>query len=378
MKNLLVFLFTLLTCLPLYGQTALELYNNKDYQALIKLEVEIDKLSADELYMVGFAFFQLEKDQKAIEFYDKAIAKGLDNSDVHFYKGISLRYLEKFEEALKEIEFSLKKDPTNQEYMNEKGMVYYVQTQYDKALEIFEQAKNLPKTFPEPYYWIAVIYQEKKDFSKALIAYYDAIKNLPIENGYYLTSLISIGQIEYVFTKNYKKSSKAYSEAITLDNKNYDLYNKLLKSFNGEKEYTKADSLFKILKKAFDNGKLSKEFMETKTIGIAQFEWNGQMAAITQSFITPENILDISHQVFLLNKTGDKIERNFQIEKTIQLDKDGAKYLLCEQNKQAGEHITYPYGWATDNIPLDDLQKAITLVLDGKMKKSASSNYGRK
>jgi hypothetical protein len=38
-------------------------------------------------------------------------------------------------------------------------------------------------------------------------------------------------------------------------------------------------------------------------------------------------------------------------------------------------HYTYPYGWKTDIIPLDDLKKAIGYVLDGKMKYQAASKF---
>ncbi len=155
-----------------HGQSVTELYNKKDFQGLVKLESEAANLSAEELYMIGYAFFQTENDNKAIEFYDKAMSKGLNNGSVHFYKGLSLRYLKKYDSALTEIEKSLQLEPTNQEFMNEKGMVFYSQLNYDKALEVFELAKKLPNTFPEPYYWIARIYHEKEDFNKALIAYY--------------------------------------------------------------------------------------------------------------------------------------------------------------------------------------------------------------
>jgi tetratricopeptide (TPR) repeat protein len=359
-----------------YGQTTQELYKNKDYKSLIKLEGKADKLTPDELYMVGFAFFQLENDNKAIEFYDKAIVKGLNNGSVHFYKGMSLRYLKRFEDALREIELSLKFEPANQEFMNEKGMVYYSQNQLDEALEIFEQAKKFTNTFPEPYYWVARINHEKQDYNKALVGYYGAVKNLPKGNSYYLTSLMTIGQLEYTLTKDYKKSAKAYYEAAALDKENYELYYKLIKSLNAGKEYEKADSLFVILKVAFENKKLPKEDMEIKAITIAQFEWNGQIATITRSLIDPKETLDISYKVFLINKAGDKVERRFVVEKTMQLEKDGVKHLLCEQNKKNGGHVTYPYGWSTDNIPLDDLQKAVISVLDGKMNPGASSNFG--
>jgi len=378
MKHILTITLTTLLYSFSYGQTVTDLYNKKNFQELVKFENKSDKISADELYMVGFAFFQTENDNKAIEFYDKAILKGLNNGSVHFYKGLSLRYLKNYDEALKEIEKSLKLEPTNQEFMNEKGMVFYSQSNHDKALEVFEEAKKLPNTFPEPYYWIARIYHEKQNFDKALTAYYETEKNLPKDNSNYLTTLLAIGQLEYTFTKDYKKSAKAYEQAIELDKENYELYYKLMKSYNSAKEFKKADSIFSIVKTAFENKKLPKDDMEFKAVSIAQFEWNGQIATVRKSLVDAKETLDITYKVFLQNKQGDKVERRFVVEKTTQIEKDGAKYLLCEQDKKTGGHITYPYGWTVDNIPVDDLEKAIKLVLDGKMTQGASSNFNNK
>lgn len=147
MKRTLTIILTVSLYSFLYGQTPTELYNNKNYQELVQLEKKADKLSPDELYMVGFAFFQLENDNKAIEFYDKAISKGLDNGSVHFYKGLSYCYLQKYDEAMKEVEIALKKEPTNQEFMNQKGLIYKYKGEEDKALVIFEQATKLPNTY---------------------------------------------------------------------------------------------------------------------------------------------------------------------------------------------------------------------------------------
>lgn len=378
MKNTLTIILTVLLYSFSYGQTPTELYNNRNYKELVKLEKKADKLSPDELYMVGFAFFQLENDNKAIEFYDKAISKGLDNGSVYFYKGLSLCYLQKYDEAMNEVVIALKKEPTNQEFMNQKGLIYKYKGEEDKALAIFEQATKLPNTYGEPFFWVAYMYHGKQDFKKALDLYYIALDSVPKRNSYYLTTLQSIGQLEYTYTKNYLKSAYAYSQAIQIDKDNYELYYKLMKSYNAAKEYTKADSIFNIVKIAFENGKLPKENMELKTIAIAQFEWNGQVAIIIKSLVEPKEMLDISYKVFVLNKEGNKVERRFVVEKTIQLEKNEAKHLLCEQDKKTGGHITYPYGWSTDIIPLDDLEKAVKLVLGGKMKQSASSNFGNK
>jgi tetratricopeptide (TPR) repeat protein len=375
MKYILILALALVPYTFSYGQTVTELYSKKNYEELVKFENKFEKLTAAELYMVGFAFFQSENDIKAVEFYDKAISKGLNNGTVYFYKGLSLRYLKRYDESLIEIEKSLKFEPTNQEFMNEKGMVFYVQLKYEKALEVFEAAKKLPNMFPEPYYWIARIYHEKENFDKALAAYNEAEKNLPKESSYYLTTLLAIGQLEYNQTKNYLQSARAYKTAIGIDKENYEIYYKLMKSYNSGKEFKSADSIFALVKTAFENKKLPKDEMEIKTVSIAQFEWNGQIASISKSLVDTKETLDIAYKIFLLNKQGDKVERRFLVEKATQIGKDGIKYLLCEQDKKTGGHITYPYSWTVDNINSGDLEKAVKLVLDGKMMQAASSNF---
>lgn len=375
MKNILTFIFISFIFICSLGQTVTDLYNNKNYSELIKFEQKGDKLEAQEFYMIGFAYFQLGNDQKAIENYDKAIAKGYDNGSTYFYKGLSFCYLKQYDDAMKNIEIALQKEPENQEFMNQKGLIYKYKGQEDKALNVFEQATKLPNTFGEPYFWIAYIYHGKEDFQKALDLYYIALDKVPKTNSHYQTTLESIGQLEYTFTKNYLKSAEAYSEAIQLDKENYELYYKLIKAYNAGKEYKKGENIFKLVKIAFENGKLPKEDMEIKTIRIAEFEWNGQRATIIKSLVDPKNTLDISYKVFLINKKGDALERRFVIEKTVQFENNGPNHLLCEQDKKTGDHITYPYGWIEDEIPLDDLEKVVKLVLDGKMKYAAKSNF---
>ncbi|MGZ4055464.1 MAG: tetratricopeptide repeat protein [Bacteroidia bacterium] len=377
MRKILTFILTIILYSYSYGQTTTELYKNKNYQELVKLEKKSDKLTPDELYMVGFAFFQLENDNKAIEFYDKAIAKGLDNGSVHFYKGLSLCYQKKYDDAMKEVELALKKEPSNQEFMNQKGLIYKYQGDEDKALVFFEQATKLPNTYGEPFFWVAYIYHGKQDFKKALDLYYIALDSVPKTNSYYLTTLQSIGQLEYTFTKDYLKSAKAYTQVININPKDYEYYPKLIKAYNGAKEFAKADSIFGLMKIAYNNKELSEDDMKFKNVAIDESEWNGQKLTVYKYLVDPKESLDISYKVYLLTKAGDKVERTFMVEQTIQLP-GGPKHLLCEKDKKTGSHITYPYGWDTDTIPLENLKKAVGLVLDGKMRQAASSNFGDK
>lgn len=156
------------------AQTVTELFEKRDFQELVKQEKKADKLTPEELYMVGFAFFQLENDKKAIEFYDKAISQGLNEGYIYFYKGLSLCYMKEYDAALKQIDISLEKEPENQEYLNQKGQIYRMQGKDEKALACFEAATKLPNTYGEPFFWVAYMHHGKEDFDKALPLYYVA------------------------------------------------------------------------------------------------------------------------------------------------------------------------------------------------------------
>ena len=354
-----------------FGQTTVSsLYSSKEYEALVKFDDKSDALNAEELYMLGFAFFQLQNDIKAIEYYDKAITKGFDNGTAHFYKSLSLNYLEKYDEALNEIDISLQKEPNNQEYMNQKGLIYKSKGLEDKALDYFEQATRFPTTYGEPFFWVAYVYHGKLDFEKALKLYYIAKVKVPKDNSYYVATLISIGQLEYTFTQNYQKSALAYAEAIKLKPKDFKIYPKLIKAYNAAKEYAKAENIFELMKVAYKNKELDKEEMKFKYVATDEYQWNKQKLNVYKFLEEPKNVLDILYKVYLLNKDGDKIERTFTVEKTIQIA-NGPKHFLCEQKED--KHFTYPYGWKTDTISLQDLKKGIALVLDKKMQPTATS-----
>ena len=370
MKKLILFIFSVLAFPLLYGQSVTELYNNREYQALVKLEDKSDAMNGEELYMLGFAFFQLENDDKAISFYDRAIAKGYDNSISHFYKGVSLTFQRKYSEALKEVDIALAKEPTNQEYMNQKGLIYKRQGLEDKALDYFEEATRFPNTFGEPFFWVAYIYHGKQDFEKALKSYYVALEKVPKENSYYVNTLLSIGQLEYTYTQNYQKSARAYAEAVAMRPKDYEVYPKLIKAYNASKEYSKADAVFDLMKTAYKNNLLSQEDMKFKNTIVDEYQWNKQKLVVYRSFEDPKEVLDMTYKVQLLNKQGNQVERIFTVEKTIQVA-NGFRHLLCEVKEN--EHLTYPYGWKTDTIPLEELKKTIGLILEDKLQKTATA-----
>ena len=358
-----------------HSQTIEELYNSRNFPELIKFADKSEDLTKDQLYYIGYAFFQLENDKKAIEMYDKAIGKGLDDDHIYLYKGLSLRYDKQYEEAIDNFKIAISRNPKGQKNYTELANTFYFQNQYDSALVYFYKARELEFELGDPYLKIPNIYHIKENFEKALEEYRISASLIKKEDPTYIELLKSIGQLEYTVFKNYVNSIKAYSEMISLVPNNYDLYPKLIKAYYANENYSKGDSLFQIMKTEYDKGGLSEEYQKYGSVAIAEFDWNGQKITVYRFFKEPQETLDIMYKIYLLSKDGKSVERTLMTEKTIQLEKDGAKHLLCEREK-SGVHHTYPYRWSTDEIDFASLKKSVIMVFEKEMKPQASSNFG--
>ncbi len=358
-----------------YGQqTPKELFERGDFKGLTAWETKADQLDTTALFQVGFAFFRLGEDAKAITFYDKAVQKGYRNPDIHFYKGMSLNYLKKPTEAIPELELALTAEPDNQEFLNEKGLSYYQLDRYDEALQIFEKAKKLPNTFQGPWYYAAHILHLKGQYDQALKSFYEALPHIDKDKSFYLTTLEDIGRLEYTHTHNYKQSIKAYTEALQVAPARYELYTKLIKACNADRQFSKADSFFVILQKAFREGKLGQREAKYKNVSVDESNWKDKRLILYKNFIDPVAPLDISYKVYITAVKSDDVERIFMLERTAPID--DIKYVLCEKDQQGG-HYTYPYTWKTEVVTPEEIKKAVILVLEGKMTYGASSNFGK-
>lgn len=372
MRYIITFGFCLWTLIS-FSQTTQNLFEQEKYEEVVSLANNEANLTNNDLYFIGRSYFKLENDNKAIEYYDKAIEKGMNTAEVYFYKGLSYRWLGNKQEAVRFYNKALDLDPTNQTYMSEKALAFYYDKKLDSALHCGQKAIKLPYQLGTPYYLVPHIQHVKEDFESALSGFYEALEIIDPQDEYYPKTLQDIGQIEYTVTKNFDKSAQAYEKLISLTPKNFDLYPKLIKAYYGSKNYSAGDSLFTIMKTAYDNNELSEEYMKYGSVAIDEFEWEGQKVTTYKYFKTPEKSLDVMYKIYLLTPAGDKIERTILTEQTIQLP-DGPKHLLCEKVK-GGTHHTYPYGWDSDKIDYEDLKKATIMVFEGKMKPQASSNF---
>ncbi|WP_142534858.1 tetratricopeptide repeat protein [Saccharicrinis carchari] len=358
----------------LNAQTVEELYNKRDFKELIKFADKTEELTKEQLYCVGYAFFQLENDKKAIEMYDKAIAKGLDDDYIYLYKGLSLRYDQQFDKAVETFKIAIEKNPIGQKNYTELGNTYYYQKKYDSALVYFRKAREMEFELGDPYFKVPDVYHIQQEFKKALEEYYISASLINKEDPTYVEILKSIGLLEYADTKNYPKSIKAYSEVLSIVPNEYNLYAKLIKAYYANENYVKGDSLFSILKTKYENNELPKEMEEIKGETVDEFTWNSQRVSAMKYYKTPTEFAEPIYQFFLIDKTGTKVEKKILTEKT-SFDLDGTIHILCGIDKETGTHYTYPIGWKTDEIDYKKLKEYVILILEGELKSQASSNF---
>ena len=356
------------------SQTIEEFYSQRDYKKLIEF-ANSSTLTKEECYYIGYAFFQLEDDANAIKMYDLAIQKGLDDDYIYLYKGLSLRYDKQYDKAIENFRIAIKRNPKGQKNYTELANTYYYTDRYDTALVYFYKAREQKFELGDPYDKIPNIYHTQEKFDKALEEYKISAslidKNVPI----YVELLKNIGLLEYIVTKNYQNSIKAYSEMLSIVPKEYDLYPKLIKAYYANEDFIKGDSVFNILKAKYEKGELLKDLMEIKGVTVDEFSWNGQQVSAMKYYKKPEEFAEPIFQFFLIDKSGTKVIKKVLTEKTT-AEIDGTKHLLCGIDKETGTHHTYPIGWETDEIDYKQLKEYVIMIFDGKMKPQASSNFG--
>ncbi len=375
-QHLITVLAIFLLTANAFSQTIEELYLQRNYNKLIEYS-NSETLTKEECYYIGYAYFQLEDDSNAIKMYDLAIKKGLDDDYIYLYKGLSLRYDKQYDKAIENFRIAVQRNPDGQKNYTELANVFYYKEQYDTALVYFYKAREQEFELGDPYFKIPNIYHIQENYDKALEEYKISASLIDKSNPTYIDLLENIGLLEYTVKKNYPNSINAYSEMLSIIPSEYNLYAKLIKAYYANEEYQKGDSVFNILKEKYENDALPKEMMEIRGEVVDEFTWNGQTVSAMKYYKKPKEFAEPIYQFFLIDKTGQKVEKKILTEKTI-AEIDGVKHVLCSIDKESGTHFTYPVGWKTDEINYKDLKKYVFMILNGEMEPQASSSLGKK
>lgn len=166
---------------------------NKDYNSVIKYNLEIIKLYGDienikdknhinnyagAFYNIGTAKYELKIYDEAIEYLNKAIELNPNNSEAYNNRGILRRQLKYYEEALKDYDKAIELNPNKAEFYNNRGVLIkdFKKVNYPfGAFSDFDKAIKLKPDYAEAYnnrgllkLQIGILDNVIEDFDKAI------------------------------------------------------------------------------------------------------------------------------------------------------------------------------------------------------------------
>lgn len=334
MKKLLIFPLIALSSF-VFAQKIDKLFDEQKFEEITSLEKESPSFTGEELYKLGFAFFRQENDDKAIEYYNKALQKGFNNAIVFYHKGLSQMYQKKYDEALKNINTGLESAPLAEFYF-EKIRIYNIK----------EDLVNQEKTFLE------------------------ALQKSREKDNWYI-KIVLFGGSFYYNKKDFARSEKIYKDALAILPKEYELYTKLIKSLNAQSKFSEANSYFEKMRVLYEKKELPEDEMKFKNLNVDEFNWKNQVVNVHKYFEKPKEMLAPLYVLYLIDEEGKKVQRKFKIEKTLQIEKTDSEFVICEESQ--GGHTTYPIGFKDENFTLESLRKEMINILNGKYEPKASS-----
>jgi tetratricopeptide (TPR) repeat protein len=172
---------------------------------------------ADSLDAKGRALIDLDKYEEALDYFDRALRIKPKVARIWNNKGLALEFSEKFDEALKCYEKAIEIRPKIMVPWSNKGRILYILGRFDEAISCYDKAIEIKPN--NAYAWNgkgeAFISDEKLE--EALICFDRA---LSIDNKYALawqnraTSLFDL--------EKYEESQTCYSKAVELDPESYE------------------------------------------------------------------------------------------------------------------------------------------------------------
>ena len=215
-------------------------YDYKNADEYLEKIIEYSPDKADANYEVGGIYYEkMKNNDKAIEFYKKAIELKPDFAAAYPSLGIIYREKQEYDKAIEYFEKALQLKPNSKTAyiaFNGIGITYFYKQDYDKAIEYYEKAIKLKTGDNDEslYFNIGLTYAIKQDTDKAIEYLAKVIELNPRSVKTYKV----IGNM-YSVKHNYTKAIEYYEVAIKLDPR-IDVYVNAGYAYAAKQDYDKA------------------------------------------------------------------------------------------------------------------------------------------
>ncbi len=161
---------------------AINFHKNGDLKKVNEICLQILKgepRNFDVLHLLGITSYQINKFEKSIEYFERAIKVKSNNSEIYNNLGIALKKINKKNEALEKFDQAIKINNNYFEAYNNRANVYIELNKLDKALTDFNKVIELKPNLAEAYNNRGNVKNQLKKFDDALEDYNKAIQIKP-------------------------------------------------------------------------------------------------------------------------------------------------------------------------------------------------------
>ncbi|WP_167882333.1 tetratricopeptide repeat protein [Leptospira sarikeiensis] len=317
-----------------------QLIENQDYKSALKILLEYEKKKPEDdilLFKIGFSYFRLEEDKKALSYFEKAIKSNSKVSKYYDYYGASLYFSGNIDEAEKQFLKCVELDPKAQKAMSMLGAVYAEKRQSSKAKSYFLKALEIDPDDLRANYSLGGLYFNEGDLIKAQ-KYFEICYKLDPENyatvSYLIENLYRQGKIEE--GEKYKKN------LIQIKNSSKDPRISNLRYFR------------------FDSFPI-KDFM-----------------IVAQEGFTKTGDLYYYYVFSVFDKNGKHV-KNINVESSVVLKEHGFKYIIGMDTIEEGNPKHSTSNIAYPELPsYSELKSVLTEILEGKVNFPSSSSPNSK
>jgi len=202
-------------------------FQSGNYEKAISEYMKINPPTSDSLIGIAASYQSLKDNEKAIEYYKKAMSIDKSNSDIPFYIASIYANTDNLEQAKQYADIAISKNPANAKavelvnYINAKqvedllsqAVKLYDEKKYNESIEIFNKVLKITPDNATVYYYRAMSFDALNNYQKAIADYKSTLKYAPdMVIAYY-----SLG-VDYDALNNYQSAKQNYKKYVELCN----------------------------------------------------------------------------------------------------------------------------------------------------------------
>ncbi|TGK42180.1 tetratricopeptide repeat protein [Leptospira andrefontaineae] len=313
---------------------------NQDYKSALKILLEYEKKKPDDdvlLFKIGFSYFRLEEDQKALTYFEKAIRSNSKEAKYYDYYGATLYFSGKIDEAEKQFLKCIELDPKAQKALSMLGAIYAEKRQPAKAKNYFLKALEIDPEDLRANYSLAGLY-----FNEGELA----------------------------------NSQKYFEICYKLDPENYATVSYLIENLYRQEKFDEAEKYKKRLAH-IRNSSQDPRISNLKYFRFDTFPIKEYMIVAQESFSKTGDLY--YYYVFSVFDKSGKHLKNINLESSTILKEQGLKYIIGMDNIEEGNSKHSTSNVAYPELPTYfELKSLLAEILEGKINFPYSSSANPK